>query len=65
MNGKTMECFQNLQNGYPLGKKSTFMCKFCNVTLQLGNVGITALRKHMKYEKHLKIAENNDTQMKL
>ena len=41
------------------------MCKFCNATLQLGNMGIAALRKHIKYEEHLKIAENNDTQMKL
>ena len=49
----------------PGKEKCTFMCKFCNVTLQLGNMGIAALQKHMKYEKHLKIAENNDTQMKL
>ena len=28
-------------------------------------MGIAALRKHIKYEEHLKIAENNDTQMKL
>ena len=46
----------------PGKEKCTFKCKFCNVTLQLGNMGIAALRKHMKYEKHLKIAENIDTQ---
>ena len=32
-----------------------FCMEFCNVTLQLSNLGVMALLKHTKYKKHLKV----------
>ena len=42
--------------------KLTAMCQFCNDVMKRDNMRVKTLRKHIKYEEHLKVSVISDTQ---